>query len=309
MMETILAPGYYRKFKCVADKCRHSCCIDWEIRIDDQTYEKYTQIEEILATVEDCDGEHCFKLTESGRCPHLDDSGLCKIILTRGESFLSEICQNHPRFFNEVNGRLEAGLGIVCEEACRLILEDGEPFSLVKIGERERVDEQSSDFNPIPPRARIMELIEASASLDSCIAALKRELEIPELCSPEEWLERFFELEILDESWELALRESEGNFLRKSENPAPEYEKYYARLLKYFVYRHVSAAKNPINLRARLGFAMLLTEAIRSLHEASGERSLERLIETARLASAELEYSEDNTDELIFAFESRIRAL
>ena len=28
-------PDFYGKFKCTAEKCRHSCCIGWEIDIDD----------------------------------------------------------------------------------------------------------------------------------------------------------------------------------------------------------------------------------------------------------------------------------
>ena len=30
----IIAPNYYPAFRCIADKCRHSCCIGWEIDID-----------------------------------------------------------------------------------------------------------------------------------------------------------------------------------------------------------------------------------------------------------------------------------
>ena len=32
----IFAPSYYKKFKCIADKCHHNCCIGWEIDIDDE---------------------------------------------------------------------------------------------------------------------------------------------------------------------------------------------------------------------------------------------------------------------------------
>ena len=28
---TVTVPSYYKDFKCIADKCRHSCCIGWEI--------------------------------------------------------------------------------------------------------------------------------------------------------------------------------------------------------------------------------------------------------------------------------------
>ena len=37
MIESV--PNYYDKFKCIADRCKHSCCIGWEIDIDDDTME------------------------------------------------------------------------------------------------------------------------------------------------------------------------------------------------------------------------------------------------------------------------------
>ena len=37
-------PSYYKDFTCIAGDCRHSCCIGWEIDIDDETLEKYRSI-------------------------------------------------------------------------------------------------------------------------------------------------------------------------------------------------------------------------------------------------------------------------
>ena len=50
---TEIFPNYYDKFKCIADKCRHSCCIGWEIDIDDDTMELYNSIgdENILKNI------------------------------------------------------------------------------------------------------------------------------------------------------------------------------------------------------------------------------------------------------------------
>ena len=40
----LTAPKYYHNFKCIADKCSHSCCIGWEIDVDEVTIEKYTSL-------------------------------------------------------------------------------------------------------------------------------------------------------------------------------------------------------------------------------------------------------------------------
>ena len=42
--QTVYAPKYYKKFKCIADKCQHSCCVGWEIDIDRESEEKYSRL-------------------------------------------------------------------------------------------------------------------------------------------------------------------------------------------------------------------------------------------------------------------------
>ncbi len=299
------APSYYGEFKCIAERCRHSCCIDWEICIDERTYEKYKQTDEIINTIEECADGPCFILSKDGRCPHLNGNGLCEIIIKHGEGYLSEICKNHPRFYNFMsNGRIEAGLGIVCEEACRLILENDKPFSLYKIEESYDDSLCEMKFDPLPQRECIISIIESDGDFDRKLTTLKRKFKISEPYTPNEWLDRFLSLEILDSAWERQLRSMSGRLFEKSYKDAQKYGKYYERLLTYFVYRHISVAENTENLCARLGFCILSAELIRSIFEWTEEHDLDTLIDIARRYSAEIEYSEDNTEELIFAFEN-----
>ncbi len=322
--KSVFVPNYYTKFRCIAEKCRHSCCIDWEICIDEDTFSKYKQIKAILDTVTECEDGPCFALQENGRCPHLNDSGLCNIILSYGEDFLSDICKNHPRFFNETaNGRIEVGLGIVCEEACRLILESEAAFSLsetvdffdVFSSDEACCEALPNDFDPIPQRNRMLAITEApEKSFDEKLDILKKEFRIPELRTPSEWLDRFLSLEILDAKWEQLLQSMKGKQIRKSPSQEAIYGGHYARLLAYFIYRHVSVAEHSDNLRARLAFSILSVEMIRFLFEYAAEQApastseslSEMLISFARRYSAEIEYSEDNTFELIFEFENRL---
>ncbi len=307
----LFAPAHYSRFRCIADRCRHSCCVDWEICIDEDTLAKYRPIDSIMATVTECEDGACFALAEDGRCPHLDDRGLCRIILSHGEDYLSEICRHHPRFFRDVgHNRVEVGLGLVCEEACRLILADDRPFSLSKIGEVSGDDDASdipSDFDPLPSRDQILAMIETPGRrFDETRAALRTAYALPDDRTPDEWIDRFLSLEILDPAWETTLRAAKGEALHPLRADAASYEMYYPRLLTYFVYRHVSIADSPSNLRARLAFALLSTEMIRRLFEREAEQSPAALMELSRRYSAEIEYSEDNTDELIFLLEGRL---
>ncbi len=305
----IYAPMYYRDFQCIADRCRHSCCIDWEICIDEVTYEAYRQMADVSGTIEVCEDGPCFALRADGRCPHLNDAGLCNIILNHGEAYLSEICSNHPRFYNDVGGnRIEVGLGLVCEEACRLILTSDAPFSLSQIEEcAGEMEDESRTFDARTLRNQIISLIEGEGGFDGKILALQERFALPALAVPDAWVERLLSLEILDASWARDLEGMRGKLFFKSKKLSDEYGKYYERLLSYFVYRHVSVADCEEALRARLAFAVFSTEVIRSLFEEHAVHTPEVLMDWARRYSAEIEYSVDNTDELIFAFQCRKR--
>ena len=143
----LFAPSYYKDFACIADRCQHSCCVGWEIDIDPDTLAHYeTMTHPYGASVRNSisyqDDPH-FALTAGDRCPHLNENGLCKLIIEAGESSLCEICREHPRFYHATAKGMEVGLGMSCEEACRLILssdgydafcevshEDGDPEEL-----------------------------------------------------------------------------------------------------------------------------------------------------------------------------------
>ncbi len=67
-------PSYYKTFQCIADKCEHSCCIGWEIDIDEDSYDYYMGIEGAFGerlkeqTVTE-DGEHSFVLRKKRLVP------------------------------------------------------------------------------------------------------------------------------------------------------------------------------------------------------------------------------------------------
>ena len=91
----LLAPEYYKDFKCIADRCLHSCCVGWEIDVDDGTMEKYESLSEgygaeILKSIDKEETPH-FRLSENDRCPHLDGRGLCRIIADQVHAIIQQI--------------------------------------------------------------------------------------------------------------------------------------------------------------------------------------------------------------------------
>ena len=160
----LYAPKYYKEFVCIADKCRHSCCIGWEIDVDGETAEKYLNMTdgyglEIKKSISKRGVPH-FKLKKDDRCPHLDENGLCRIILNMGEGYLCHICREHPRFYNYTCRGKEVGLGMSCEEACRIILSSELYSDFCVIGETdEDFDACEWEFDAIAEREVIYEIL------------------------------------------------------------------------------------------------------------------------------------------------------
>lgn len=128
----IRRPSYYKDFKCIASACKDSCCAGWEIDIDEETYEFYENVKgefgdrlraNICPPSDETDEPAHFISAPDERCPFLNEQGLCDIFTELGEEHLSYICTHHPRYYEWMIGVTEAGLGIACEEACRIILQ------------------------------------------------------------------------------------------------------------------------------------------------------------------------------------------
>lgn len=85
----LIAPEYYTKFHCIADKCRHSCCVGWEIAIDPDKLVYYRSIEgefgaRLQKGIAEADDAAQFILDDEERCPFLNRTGLCDMITALG---------------------------------------------------------------------------------------------------------------------------------------------------------------------------------------------------------------------------------
>lgn len=297
----LFSPIYYKKFKCIADRCRHSCCIDWEITVDEKTLEKYRSDgrEDILRHISVGDDGAEIALSSDGRCPFLDGCGLCGIISECGEGYVSEICREHPRFYHRIGNICEVGLGAVCEEAARLIFTEEDFSSVTRIGEHDGEVADETDFDIIPYRDRIFALLSANElPYREKIRTLSEKYRVSERLS-ESWDEPFSELEYLEE-------ENADLFKVGLEECRPEVQTFALRFLSYLVFRHVSVATDEDNLGARVGFCLLLLSIFENATSRIPSPTLLDVADIARRISSEVEYSEDNTFALIFEFECSI---
>ena len=131
----IRKPDYFDRFQCIAGACSDNCCIGWEIDVDEERQQYYRtvpgELGDRLSRMIDRE-RGCFILQgKEERCPFLNRENLCDLILGLGESALCDICREHPRFYDWFPGRTEAGIGLCCEAAARLILGTQEPVRFV----------------------------------------------------------------------------------------------------------------------------------------------------------------------------------
>lgn len=294
----LYAPRYYRDFKCIADKCPHSCCVGWEIDIDDKTQEKYQGLcggygEVIVASISDEGGTPHFTLGAGERCPHLDERGLCRIITSLGEGYLCDICREHPRFYNFTNV-CEVGLGMSCPAAARIILSSPDYAVTEEIGERD-AEADAVGFDGIAARGEVYAMLGEAECYTAALDRIYREYGIDkgEDC---ERLLILDSLEYLDEAHrELFLKYSSA--LRPDDKEA---EAYLERFLAYLIYRHTTEAEDMEDFCERLSFCLFCERLLAALMCTEGASSLDEAAELARIISEEIEYSEDNTAALIY---------
>ena len=139
-------PDFYDQFKCIASRCTDTCCVGWEIDIDEASLDAYRKVagafgDRLRANIED---GH-FKLLPHDRCPFLDKDNLCEVYQHLGEDALCDICTEHPRFVEVYGDIMERGLGLCCEEAARLLLEGEGPLTFTCEESDEPEDELDDD--------------------------------------------------------------------------------------------------------------------------------------------------------------------
>ena len=302
----LVYPNYYPRFRCLAEDCRHSCCVGWEIDIDGEALMRYEAMRgtmgERLRRCIDRSGESPhFRLTPEGRCPLLNKTGLCDLILSEGEEALCQICTDHPRYRSFFSTRTEIGVGLCCEAAAELLLGQTEKVLLLSEGEPEPLTEEEEALLSL--RQELMDILQdrrvpVSERAEIMLARVGghipawRGKDLVEILRP---------LERLDPAWD---RELDKLSLGAGALPAePSWEIPQEQLLVYLLYRHLPGALEDGDIADRAAFAVLGWRTVAMLcaahREVTGAVSFADMVEFARAYSAEIEYSDENTEALL----------
>jgi hypothetical protein len=145
MSRTYFVPDYYPDFACKCGDCRNSCCRGWPVII---TGEEYTRLQAAecgpefrkkLDAAMNLDGDPRKGGTahivhdRSGRCPLMNEAGLCALQLELGEAILPDVCRLYPRNTREVCGEAECACAASCEAVVERLLNRPDALSFCRM--------------------------------------------------------------------------------------------------------------------------------------------------------------------------------
>ncbi|HIQ73928.1 MAG TPA: flagellin lysine-N-methylase [Candidatus Cottocaccamicrobium excrementipullorum] len=146
-------PYYYKEFKCIAGDCKDSCCVGWEIDIDEDTFAYYRGLEgpfgdRLRASM--ARGEENTFVLNQGRCPFLNQQNLCDICLELGEEALCQVCTEYPRFVTEYGEVTEKSLALSCEVVGGLVFGRRDPIYCEEIFQQDCYGEEAEEEENLP---------------------------------------------------------------------------------------------------------------------------------------------------------------
>lgn len=327
----VRVPDYFDEFSCLAGACPHSCCIGWEVVIDEDTARRYQAepgpLGDRLRAAMEFDGEDfCFPLN-GGRCPFLNQENLCDIHCALGPEATSLTCRAHPRFIEDYGPFQEITLSAACPKANDLLLGSSRPLIFLERqnGEPAETGDDWLDWL-VPLRDHLLDLLrDRSQPLKARLRAFlltayeaqslldNEDMEgLAAFCAAPQTIPADFggsagswepavrqylqDLEILEPDWRDLLDRWAG------EPPvpfAPQEPEKLERIAVYFAFRHLLKAVNDGDLLGRAQFCVLGVLTADRLSRLAG------LPEALRLFSREIEHDEDNLTALLEAFWQR----
>lgn len=336
----MMRPWFYDSFLCIGGKCTDNCCIGWEIDIDKPAMERFSKVPgefgERLRSAIHGGGQPTFALSSGDRCALLREDGLCELILHCGDGILCDICALHPRFFNEFGAVREAGLGLCCEEVCRLMFSSSAPLGFTEDAGDEAARAEDDEYTGRLRAAREMLFgalqergLPVTERLSRCAEyawrlqnALEADSELP--TAPEDYpdiftgedvsrlLDALSAMESISSEWSDTL---ESLVRRQDEllGALPEFlrsageEWRYEHMAVYFLFRHFTDCLSDGAVYGRTMFAcgsvvtVMLMDCMRWL-ESGNITEWDRILDL-KLYSRQMEYSEENTAAFIAEYD------
>ena len=166
-------PDYYSEFHCLAEACPDTCCKEWEVDVDEDTFYYYKvqegEIGEKLAQNLKEEGDCKYiPLREDGTCPFLTGEHLCELCSALGEEGMSQTCQEYPRYYMGIGSYEQIDLSLSCMETGRLLFLRTTPVRYIHSEDEEEAWETLS----LEDEKRLTETLQIR---DDLIAALQKD--------------------------------------------------------------------------------------------------------------------------------------
>lgn len=308
----LVAPYYYKVFKCIGGSCTDNCCIGWEIDIDEKTLAKYKSEEgelgeRLRSNISDDEAPHF--VLNGERCPFLNSDNLCDIIIERGDGSLCDICREHPRYYTVLGDTAFGGVGMCCEAAAKLILTCDSPTELAAFeteGESEECDGELLEI-VLDLRDKIYKLF--GDGTQTIIYTLQEALRLAEKaqskvdeepinpCKTRDF-EDFSLINSVFEKMEFMTDELPV-LLAKANQKISIFKneivnKYLHNIFAYFLHRYLPKAAEDGDILGKMATVLVSVLSLSHLFCAEENLTLDRAVYLSKLYSKEVEYNEDN---------------
>ena len=312
----VFVPTYFDKFRCIADKCPDTCCVGWEVDIDDETAEKYSSLTGEISNkinkhlTRDETGCNIFTLCDGDRCPFLNSCNLCEIHLEAGESFLSRTCTLFPRFYDDFCEIREMGLGFGCPEAARILLSEDEPF---KLKLHEEISDEAEDFD----EDFLNELLNLRNNIFHTLQdeslSFRNKIEITLNLAKDfqndidgglydekqnrtfsDCLKVLENMEYINNERKLFLENLKN--ISTSENIFNDYKNDFEKLMIYYIFRYLLKAVYDYDVLTKVKYGIFACVVISRIYAYCGEPDFDTRVKIMYSYSKEVEYSDLNMD-------------
>ena len=143
-------PDYYFEFNCTADQCEDTCCVGWQIGIDETSAQRYWKEKgPFRRTFRKNINFHdsVFRQQPDGSCAFLREDGLCEMVLQMGEEALCRTCHYYPRHIEEFENEREITLSVSCPEVAKILMNRRMPVHFLH--KKDEKEEIYPDYDPI----------------------------------------------------------------------------------------------------------------------------------------------------------------
>ena len=124
----LFQPDYSENFRCIGPACEDSCCEEWTVHVDRNTFEKYQSLpagplrtivdDNVIQNVKPAQANSGsasatfaqIRMNSQRKCPLLSGEGLCRMQAEHGEEYLPGTCASYPRVTYCIDGVTEKAL-------------------------------------------------------------------------------------------------------------------------------------------------------------------------------------------------------